>query len=152
MEGMWQIGVVVADMEAATAELGAALGLSWVQAERHLELVHEGTAKEVDLKIAIAQQGPVHIELIEGVEGSPWWPPHGFDHVAFWADDLSGRAADLEDQGWTRQVSYAGPDGAPVGFAYHRSPGGFRVEHVDATRKEAMMGWIGGGAYPQIRE
>jgi hypothetical protein len=118
--------------------------------EREIDIDHEGTRKEITLRYAISQQGPIHIELIEGQEGTPWWPPHGVDHVAMWDADLAGRAAAYEDAGYTRQVSYASEDGAPLGFTYHRSPNGFRVETVDAARRETMMGWLQGGDYPTV--
>lgn len=147
---MWQIGVVVEDIETAKADLGAAASLTWVAAERTLDVSVGGERMEITLKIALSTQGPVHLELIEGQEGTPWWPPHGFDHVAKWSDDLNDQARRLEDAGFIRQISYFDETGEVRGFTYHRSPSGFRLEHVDASRREDMMAWLSGGTFPAV--
>lgn len=147
---MWQIGIVVEDRDKAMASMSAAFGVSWVHAVRTLDIMNGDEPQTLELPIAIARQGPVHLELIGAVEGSPWWPGHGLDHVAYWADDLAATAAAMEGAGFRREVTYQG-EVQPLGFAYHRAPSRLRVEHVDAARRPAMMGWIGGGAYPDIK-
>lgn len=147
---MWQIGIVVPDQDAAMATMSDVFGVSWVHATRHLDIMNGDDPQTLDLEIALSQQGPVTLELIGAVEGSPWFPGHGLDHVAYWADDLAGTAATMESVGFRREATYQG-EGGPVGFAYHRAPSGLRVEHVDASRRAAMMAWIAGGAYPDIR-
>ena len=88
MDGMWQIGMTVEDIDAACEDLGRAFGWEWTRAERTIDVVVDGEPLNVTLQIAIARQGPSYLELIQGIEGTPWWPPHGFDHIAFWAEDL----------------------------------------------------------------
>lgn len=147
---MWQIGIVVPDRDAAMATMSEVFGVSWIHATRHLDVMHGVEPQTLDLEIALAQQGPLHLELIGANEGSPWWPGHGLDHVAYWADDLLGTAERMEAAGFLREVSYQG-DVQPTGFSYHRAPSGLRVEHVDEGRRPAMMSWIAGGAYPDIK-
>lgn len=147
---MWQIGIVVPDRDTAMATLSDVFGVTWVHAVRNLDILHGDQPQNLDLPIAIARQGPVHLELIGAVDGSPWDPGHGLDHVAYWAEDLAGTAASMEDAGFRREVTYQG-EVSPLGFTYHRAPSGLRVEHVDASRRNAMMSWIAGGAYPDIR-
>ena len=147
---MWQIGIVVADREAATEALSAALGVSWANQQRVIEVSHLGEPQSIELRFALAQQGPVHLEVLEAQVGTPWWPPHGLDHVARWAGDLRGTAERLERLGSAREVTYQAADGGPTGFTYHRVPAGMRIEHVDVGRRDAMLRWIAGGDYPDI--
>ncbi len=147
MDGMWQIGVVVEDIDAAVDHFGTAFGWEWTRAERTIDILADGEPMTVTLQIAIARQGPSYFELIEGVEGTPWWPPHGFDHIAFWAEDLVGTAERMEDAGLARKVSYD-RDGRPHGMTYHQGSDGLRIEHVDDRRRPAMLTWIEGGEFP----
>jgi catechol 2,3-dioxygenase-like lactoylglutathione lyase family enzyme len=147
---MWQIGIVVEDRDAAMAALSDAFGVSWVNATRTIDIIHGDVPMTLDLDIAIARQGPLHLEVIGAVPGSPWYPGDGLNHVAYWADDLLTTAAAMKRAGFTREVTYQG-DPSPTGFTYHRAPSGLRIEHVDASRRPAMMGWLGGGEYPDIK-
>ena len=146
---MWQIGIVVEDRDAATAALSEAFGVTWMLQERLIDIRHDDTDQTIELRLALSQQGPVHLEVLEAQEGTPWWPAHGLDHVAGWAADLGSTAARLEAAQFAREATYQGSD-APVGFSYHRAPSGFRAEHVDAARRDAMLSWIAGGDYPDI--
>jgi hypothetical protein len=148
MDGMWQLGVVVEDIDAAVDDMTRAFGWEWTRAERTLDLIADGAPLTVTLKIAIARQGPTYLELIEGVEGTPWWPPHGLDHIAFWAEDLGVTARNLEDAGLMRKVSYASAGGSPRGMTYHQGTDGLRLEYVDAARRDALLQWIEGGEFP----
>ncbi|MCP3973040.1 MAG: hypothetical protein GY720_00945 [bacterium] len=146
---MWQVGMVVADIEPAMNSISEAFGVDWMKSTRTIDIVHGDEPKTIDLTIAITVQGPINLELLEGQDGSPWWPPHGLDHIAAWADDLIGRANRMEAAGFVREVTYQGQP-APMGFSYHRAPSGSRIEHVDAGRRAAMMRWIAGGEYPDV--
>lgn len=148
MQEMWQLGVLVEDIESATADIGAAFGWEWTRAERTIDVAADGEPLNVTLKIAIARQGPQYLELIEAQEGTPWWPPHGFDHIAFWADDLAGNAERLESAGLARTVTYLTDDGTAYGMTYHQGDEGLRIEHVDAQRRDGMLAWIEGGEFP----
>ena len=66
MNRMWQIGVVVADLNEAMAWCSAAFGLNWAEAERIIDVVHEGEPKTITLRFAISEGGPVHVEWLEG--------------------------------------------------------------------------------------
>lgn len=149
---MWQIGIVLDDRDAGMAALSEVFGVSWVHATRNLDIMHGSDPINLDLQIGIAQQGPVHLEVLGAQEGTPWNPGHGLDHVAYWADDLAATASRMEAAGFNREVTYQSDDGEPNGFTYHRAPSGLRVEHVDGSRRPAMMGWIAGGEYPDVRD
>jgi hypothetical protein len=148
MDGMWQIGMVVEDIDAACEDLARAFGWEWTRAERTIDVVADGAPLNVTLQIAIARQGPSYLELIQGVEGTPWWPPHGLDHIAFWAEELTENAARLEAAGLARKVSYQTADGEVMGMTYHQGDDGLRIEHVDAARRDGMLAWIEGGEFP----
>lgn len=146
---MWQIGIVVADREAAAEALSAAFGVTWTTHDRVIDITHLGRDMQVPLRLALAREGPVHLEVIEAQEGTPWWPAHGLDHVARWTSDLPGTAGVLDDAGFTLEGTYQGEPG-PVGFTYHRAGSGPRIEHVDSARRRAMLDWIAGGGYPEL--
>lgn len=122
-----QAGFVVPDIEAAKAELTAALGLEW------------GPTRDREIgpwriRVAFATVGPPWIELIEGTPGTPWDPsePH-FDHLAWWTEDLEGEQQRLNESGLPVDA-----DGIAQGgrFSYHRAPvSGVRIELIDIVRK-----------------
>lgn len=108
MNPMYQIGIAVQDLEAAMAELTAAVGTRWYD-------VIDVSSPDMKLRIAISVEGPPHFELIEASPGSPWDSTAGsrFDHLQWWSGDLEGDTARLvasgltldHDFGWLRYFS-----------------------------------------------
>ena len=54
---------------------GTDLAYTYVPTDTGIDVVADGEPLNVTLQIAIARQGPSYLELIQGVEGTPWWPP-----------------------------------------------------------------------------
>src|SRR5262249_37594078 len=90
-------------------------------------------------------QGPPHVELgeIAGLGGEPLlWPDRGHDyvdHVGYWVDDLVAASALLEELGYALEATPAGDDSRPLGFCYHRTPSGARIELEDGPMRKAIL-------------
>ncbi len=127
----FQVGVLVTDIEAARAELGAALGLDWSE-------VVARDVGEWTIRVCFARQGPPYLELIEGPAGSPWdcGGTSRIDHIGLWTDSLDDAKRSVTADGLALEV-----DGSRLGgkFTYHRGvDSGLRVELLDAAGREAF--------------
>ena len=140
---------VVPDLEAAMAELGSALGLTWhsVQ-ERVMHIRYRGEVVRAELRFTYSVEGEPHLELLQGSPGSVWGPDMaGMHHVGVWTDDFLADVAALEAGGMPVEVTLASrsTDG-PHAFTYH-SGHGLRVELVPVEMKPAFDNWFGGGEF-----
>lgn len=90
----WHIGIVVASIEDAKAELTRALGVESTETV-------EATAGEWTYRGAMSKHGPPYFELMHGAPGSPWDASAGsrLDHLAYWVDDLEQSQGQLEAAG-----------------------------------------------------
>ncbi|HEY8339516.1 MAG TPA: VOC family protein [Egibacteraceae bacterium] len=143
-------GYVVADLDAAMAELGDALSLRWARPQqRRLRLRTPDGPLQVELRYTYsADEAPLRLELFEHVDGTPWEVSQGpgrLHHLGFWVDDLAGESARLTGLGAPLQVTYDSPAGGVSGFVYHRLPSGLLVELVDAARRPDFERWWAGG-------
>jgi hypothetical protein len=124
--------LVVPDRERAIAELAPLVG-DWVRLLPRAGGTHITTSsgrQTVRLTVAWTLSGPVHVELIEGLPGTVWEPrPTGYlHHVGYRVDNLGASSGSLVAAGMTVEVTRWHVSGRPTGFAYHTTPGGFRVE------------------------
>jgi methylmalonyl-CoA/ethylmalonyl-CoA epimerase len=130
------VGLVVPDIEAAYEELGQ-LGGGWVRVAegREVEIRMARGKVRCRLNAAYSRLGPTHLELIQSAEGTVWDPrPDGYiHHLGYWvpADELVRRSREYEAMGIPLEATRWNEDGAPRGWAYHRWPGGFRIELVE---------------------
>lgn len=147
---VFHVGHLVPDMGVAMDELGDSLGLEWT------EVVHrddqriwtpEHGQRRVPLTFCYSTQGPQYVELIQGIEGTPWW--HGdvrnLHHAGVWAD-VAALTDDLVSRGWELVCSQVAPEEGYGSFSYVRSPTGFLLEPVTYANRERMMRWFGGGS------
>lgn len=125
----FHVGIVVPDLEAAKAELSAALDVRW-------HATHESHYGDWVITVTHTEQpGPPWLELITGNSGSPWDAAGGarMDHIGYWSGDLPADRGKLECGGFTVEH-----DGTALGgrWIYLRSPAtGLRVELLDVARK-----------------
>jgi hypothetical protein len=128
LDAYFQVGIAVDDLEAAMAELGSALGVSWRGPE-------ERDVGDGRIRVAFADSGPPYLELIEGPPGSIWDAAHGthLHHLGYWSDDLAADAARLEAGGVGLELD--------LGHArYHRSARSpIRIELIDSAHR---AGWL----------
>jgi len=124
--------LVVPDREEAIRELTPVFG-DWVRMvprEGGTHIVTAAGRTTVRLTVAWSLAGPVHVELIEGLEGTVWQPrPNGYlHHIGYRVDDLNAISERLVAAGMTVEVTRWQASGRPLGFAYHTVPLGLRVE------------------------
>jgi hypothetical protein len=149
---VFHVGMVVRDIPVAMADLEFSLGLTWTPVEhRVITLRYRGEVVRTPISFTYSREGPVHLELLGAVAGTPWDELSPLHHVGTWAQDLRRGVADLEHGGMEMEVTYDDPSGGPVGFAYMTSTTGLRIELIDAGRREVMERWISGaGAFPDM--
>lgn len=129
------LGLVVADLDAAMAGLGA----SWVAMEPvAVPVAWPGReARAARLRIAWASLGRLHCELIEAVDVDPWMRTGRLHHVGWWVPDVEGASKRLAELGLPLEACDESPSGRPIHFAYHRAREG-RVE-VSAGRRGEQL-------------
>jgi hypothetical protein len=122
-----QNGYVVRDIQAALAHWIDRLGVGpWFLLERPpiTDFRYRGVPSDVDVAIALANSGPLQIELIEQRNDAPSLyrdfldaGSEGLQHVAFWTESFDADFARCEARGYT--VGHAGCAGGPDGrFVY----------------------------------
>jgi len=128
MSKFFHVGIVVEDIEAAMAELSAAIGVTWPQP-------HTSQYGEWTIRVTYTMEGPPYIELIEGEPGGPWDTSRGprVDHLGIWADDVPGECARLSGLGLPLSFEPTSV-GKPFTFCYHDAPTiGTRIEAVRSS-------------------
>jgi hypothetical protein len=121
-----QLGYVVDDIEAAMAHWHEVMGVGpWfynpkVPIENYR---YGGEAHEVHNSVALANSGPMQVELIQTRNGAPSMyrdfmqaGHRGLQHVAYWTQDYDADLARMEGAGFNVQMS--GQVGANGRFAY----------------------------------
>jgi len=140
------IGIVCEDIERTMGEYGR-LGYTFALREGEMTLRRPGLPAQDPFRArsAWSLQGPPHIELgeIADAGGEPYlWPSRGHDHVehvGYWVDDLAAASACLEGLGFPLEATPAGDDTRPLGFCYHRTPSGARIELEDGPMRKALL-------------
>ena len=140
--GLYHVGIVVPDVEAAMAHFTEVLGAEWGPiVETDAIDVRDADGHDLTLpnKICFSTVAP-HLELIQELPGSVWVcnEHSNLHHVGFWADALPSDSGAFAASQCPLQI--CGREGAqvPVGWAYHRDPLGVRFELVDAAMKPLM--------------
>lgn len=138
MRQPFQIGIVVPDIRAAMSELQLMLGLRWAE-PRVADEVWPGHTT------VFSQDGPIHIELIQGGPGSPWDPANGprLDHIGFWSEHLESEKRRMAG---VPGVSLGVHELAGIPFAVFRGPAsGANLEFIDESiRKQWEARWTAG--------
>lgn len=143
-------GVRVPNLDAAMAELGESLGITWCEPqEREQQVWLPGTGQTtVPLRFTYsAGDGPQHIELLEGAPGSIWdgREQPGLHHMGVWSDDVAADTQRMVDAGWTVALAQRGPDENYGAFTYVVPPSGLIVEFVWSAIRPMFERWFAGG-------
>ncbi len=143
---LWHTGIVVDDLEAAKAELGDQLGVTWFEGGAEILLVTADGTRSVTTAYALSRQGPHHIELGQSVPGTLWTAtaPGQAHHIGYWVDDVTTASRELERRGARHVASVTIKDGVPPMCAYHQTANGLYVEVVNRAM-EPMLLPVGGG-------
>ena len=95
MGPLFQVCIVVDDLEATMTQFTEALGFRWT--ERAQRVIDGDT-----VTVVFSIEGPPHIELVDGSGASGVWATGGeprVHHLGFWSDDFSRDCAQLERAG-----------------------------------------------------
>lgn len=140
------VGLVVPDLQASMRELDG-VGGGWVPVAdgRTVEIRMASGRVSCELHAAYSRLGPTHLELIQAAAGTVWeLQAQGYiHHLGYWvpAGELARRSAEYEAIGIPREGTRWTEDGTPLGWAYHRYPGGFRIELVEWGSPRQLAGF-----------
>lgn len=109
---MFQNAWVVDDLEAAAmkwvTELGVGPFFITQYTDQFSDVTYRGTPSELTMNVALAQAGPVQIELIQPTTSAPCAyrdsvPPGatGFHHMCVWTKDIQADTAYFESLGYS---------------------------------------------------
>ena len=142
-------GVRVPDLDAAMAELGPALGITWCEPQSRDQRVWlpDGGAMTLPLRFVYSAEGPQHVELLEGPAGSIWdgREQPGLHHVGVWSDDVAGETARLVEAGWALRLAQQPPEDGYGAFTYVQPQSGLLVELVWSGLEPMFARWFAGG-------
>lgn len=146
---LFHIGIRVADLSAAMAQVGANAGVTWASVQDAPMNVWLPDRGKVSLPLAITYsiEGPVHLELMQGPPGSIWdgIDVPGAHHFGYWSDDVRADTEALLAEGWTLELAANPPDEGYGRFTYVRSPAGYLVEPVSSASRPRFERWWSGG-------
>lgn len=139
----YHTGFVVADLDAAMAELHNAWSLTWREPV-HVAFTAQSPNGELDMvwRSVYSIEGPPYIELGELDQKSHSHPSMqvGSAHVGFWSDDVAADDSRLQEAGMSLLFRVPGAsDGSPIA-TFHVAQSGIVVEMV---RRELMASVVG---------
>lgn len=150
---VFHVGVRVTDLAAAQQELSKSLGVTWTKPATipMKAWTPEAGFQSYDLTLSFTAEGPVHIELLHGSDGSYYDVRDGgagLHHIGVWVDDVTKVNQDLVAQGYTVELAGDTPEKGYGSFTYIRSPGGvlFEPESGLGGSKERFERWYAGGS------
>ena len=135
------IGIAVPDMERAKSLFTSFFGCRWApMGNGAMPLRIDGRQVSVPLQACWTVEGPPDLELICAPEGTLWYTPDRIvlHHMAYWADDFEATSARLSAAGFPLELTYDEIEDRISRFAYHKVPGGPRIELIDARRRAAL--------------
>lgn len=147
---LYHTGFLVPDLDAAMAELGPTLNLTWASVRDMPALpvwTPDRGAHEVALRLVYSCEGPQHVELLQGEVGSIWngtanpW----LSHLGVWVDDIAAETERCVDAGWSVVGAGASPDDGYGSFTYVQPPSGPLIELVSEAIRPGMEAWWADG-------
>jgi catechol 2,3-dioxygenase-like lactoylglutathione lyase family enzyme len=148
---LYHTGIRVPDLDAAMAEMGEALGVTWASVmdvpEQQVWTPQDGPGT-VPLRFVYSCEGPQHIELLQGAPGSIWdgTDQPGVHHVGLWVDDVAAETQRGVDMGWSVAAAHAAPDDGYGVFTYVQPRSGPIVELVWSAVQPRFEQWWAGGS------
>lgn len=142
-------GVRVPDLDAAMADIGDAIGVTWCEPQERQQAAWLPGVGEtlIPLRFTYSSQGPQHVELLQGEPGSIWDGRElpGLHHVGVWCDDVAGETNALVERGWAVLVGQRSPADGYGAFTYVQPPNGLIVELVWSGARPMFERWFAGG-------
>lgn len=146
---MFHTGLLVPDLAWGMEHYGRTLGLKWAKPFTFEELPLWTPADglhHLRLEVTYSTQGPQHLEIQVGPEGTYYDPRRrsGY-HVGVWVDDVAAEVAGLQAQGWQVEAAGATPEEGWGTFVYLQPPGGgLTVELCSVVLQPMFDKWWGG--------
>lgn len=146
-----QVAWVVDDLDAAIEHWRATTGVGPIFVGRHIggmltDLRHRGLPAEVDMSAAVAQAGPILIELIQqhGSAPSPYRDVFaegegGLHHVQAFVDDVDAECRKYESLGFEVVMTGQLAGTSPVAYVDTRSAIGCMTELMEHDGPAAQM-------------
>jgi lactoylglutathione lyase len=149
-QGLFHTGIRVPDLDAAMAELGPSLNVTWAESREVDEMpvwTPDAGMQTVPLRYVYSCEGPQHIELLESAPGSPWHcgDSPGVHHVGLWVEDVGAEVAAAVERGWTVALAATAPEDGCGNFAYIQPPNGMLVELVNVAIMPMFEEWWAAG-------
>lgn len=149
-QGIYHVGLLTEGLEAAMADLGSQLDLTWCSVqERSMPVRTAEGITTTSIRFTYSAEGPQHVELLEAEPGSYWdgTGRPGLHHVGIWVDDLAGETDRMIAAGGTLEAAGVAPDGEGYGtFTYVRAATGQLIELVDVRARPRFEAWWAGGS------
>jgi hypothetical protein len=145
----FHVGYIVADVDAAMAELSRATGVTWHPPQVFaLDIMVGDQRLAFDTRFTYSVEGPVQVEVAEGPAGTLWDADmHGGpNHNGYWTDELVADVDALVAGGGELVFAGASDDGGPQGFAMV-DVGSTRIELIDEAMKPMFETWYATGAF-----
>lgn len=141
----FHVGIVVADLDAAQAQLSELLGVTWGPV---LDVptydVRDGAGQDgtVRMRMCYSAGAAPHLELIEEVPGTVWVcnEHSNLHHIGAWTGSFLADSERFATAACPMQTAGRVGDQSPVTFAYHGTDLGVRIELVDEDWREAISG------------
>lgn len=141
-ENVYHMGVVVADIQRAIAELSQQLGIDFeAPFSVSVGADYKGVFGQHAVTVSYGRQGPPYLELLQGAPGGIWAIEDGprMHHLGVWVEDLGNEVRRLEAAGMRTEMLGKDADGNPRLFAYMSNAHGVRVELVDAAGRPGLL-------------
>ena len=141
----YHVGIIVTDMEAASAKLSGLLGITWGPIMQPRCRTNTGTRPATTCVLPTTMRystGTPCLELILEVPGSVWVrnESSNLHHIGFWSDSLPEQSDAFSAAGCPLQLCGRAGGRTPTSFAYHRDNElGIRMELVDGSMRDVMQ-------------
>jgi len=137
---LFHAGVVVEDIHAAIAAYSATGATFTEVRDITLDVVLAGERRTEHMLATYTKQGPVHVELIQELEGDIWGPgAMNLNHVGYWVEDVEIAAKELERAGFKLRLLNAT---SPPRIGYLSGPGNVWVELVGPAVRSSLEQWL----------
>jgi hypothetical protein len=154
MNGLYHIGILVSDIDAAIEQYSKIYGVSFrapidVTACRVVQ--RNGSDAPFTCRLSYSTRGPMYVELVEAQGDGLWSVANigGIHHVGMWSADPKAQAEKLVADGSTWEASMY-LDAETIGIVFVRHQGAL-IEVVTDKLRAPLLEWMEGRAAHVMR-